>query len=99
MPDGAWFAISELAALNGGNRFAIETGGGWEIIGAADITLVGDRTYRLKTLLRGLSNSDDNMMVVIAEGARVVALDEGLIDLPIDELPWKFLSHQAQIPP
>ena len=85
MPDGAWFAISELEALNGGNHFAIETGGGWEIIGAAEVTLVGEGTYRLKTLLRGLSNSDDNMVPAIAAGARVVALDAGVADLPVDE--------------
>jgi hypothetical protein len=84
MPDGTWFAISELEALNGGNHFAVETAEGWEIIGAAVVALVGEGTYRLKTLLRGLSNSDDNMIDVIPAGARVVALDAGLVDLPID---------------
>lgn len=84
IPEGVWFAISEAEALNGGNRFAIETESGWEIIAAADVTLVGEGRYRLKTVLRGLSNSDDYMMDVIAAGARVVALDSGIANLPID---------------
>ena len=85
MPSGVWFAVSEAETLAGANRFAIETETGWEIIGAADVTLIGPQSYRLKTLLRGLSNSDDMMMPVIAAGARILALDSGLADLPIDE--------------
>ena len=84
MPDGVWFAVSETETLAGANRFAIETATGWEIIGAADVTLIDALTYRLKTLLRGLSNSDDMMMPLIPAGARIVALDAGLADLRID---------------
>ena len=94
MPDGAWFAVSEGAAMTGGNCFAIETDAGWEILGAADITLVGEGTYRLKTLLRGLSNSDDMMMDIIPPGARVVALDAGVADLPVDE---DFIGQSLEI--
>ena len=85
MPQSALFAISENDVLAGGNRFAVETATGWEIFGVADITLIGESTYRLTRLLRGLSNSDDMMMAVIAPGARVIALDEGLADLSIDD--------------
>lgn len=84
MPDGAGFSVSEQDCLNGANRFAIETELGWEIIGAADVTLIGDQTYRLKTLLRGLNNSDDMMAEVISSGARVVKLDVGLGTLAVD---------------
>lgn len=84
MPNGVWFAVSEDETLAGENRFAVETEAGWEIIGAADVQLIAENTYRLKTLLRGLSNSDDLMMPVIPSGARVVTLDAGLANLPID---------------
>ena len=85
MPNGVWFAVSEADVLAGANRFAIETDSGWEIIGAADVTLIGEGTYRLKTLLRGVLNSDDLMMENIPAGARVVALDDGLVDLPVGD--------------
>ena len=84
MPNGAGFSLSEQEVLNGKNRFAIETEAGWEIIGAAGVTLIGDDTFYLNDLLRGLSNSDDMMMEEVAAGARVVALAEGLTTLPIN---------------
>ena len=84
MPNGAGFSVSEQEVLNGKNRFAIETEAGWEVIGATDVTLIADQTYRLSGLLRGLNNSDDMMMDDVAVGARVVVLDEGLATLPIN---------------
>ena len=83
MPDGAGFSVSELDVLNGQNRFAVETEAGWEIIGAASVTLIGDQIFRLKGLLRGLNNSDDMMMKTVPVGARVVALGAGLSTLQI----------------
>jgi len=94
MPDGIWFAVSEAETLAGANRFAIETEAGWEIIGAAEVSLVGAQTYRLKTLLRGLRNSDDAMIPIIPAGARVVALDAGVANLPIDE---DFIGQELDI--
>lgn len=85
MPEGVWFAVSEAEVFSGVNRFAIETETGWEIIAAADITLIGEGTYRFKTLLRGLSNSDDYMMEEIPAGARIVALGVGVVSLEIDQ--------------
>ena len=67
---------------------------GWEIIGVADIRLIDAQSYRLKTLLRGLNNSDDMMMPVIPAGARIVALDTGLANLPIDE---DFIGQDLEI--
>ena len=84
MPNGAGFSVAEQEVLNGKNRFAIETEAGWEIIGAAEVTLIADDTYHLSDLLRGLNNSDDMMMDEVAAGARVVVLDEGLVTLPIN---------------
>ena len=83
MPNGAGFSATEQEVLNGKNRFAIETETGWEIIGAVEVSLIGDQTYRLSALLRGLNNSDDMMMNEVASGARVLSLDEGLGTLTI----------------
>ena len=84
MPNGAGFSVAEQEVLNGKNRFAIETEVGWEIIGAAEVTLIAEETYHLSDLLRGLNNSDDMMMDEVAAGARVVVLNEGLATLPIN---------------
>ena len=83
MPNDAGFSATEQEVLNGKNRFAIETETGWEIIGAVEVSLIGDQTYRLSALLRGLNNSDDMMMNEVASGARVLSLDEGLGTLTI----------------
>jgi hypothetical protein len=85
MPEGAGFSVPEIDVLNGANRFAVETSLGWEIIAAANITLIGEQTFRLDTLLRGVNNSDDMMIEVIPAGARVFKLDDGLGTLRIDE--------------
>jgi len=82
---GAGFSVPEIDVLNGANHFAIETSRGWEVMAAANITLIGEQTYRLYTLLRGLNNSDDMMAEVIPAGARIVKLDDGLGTLRIDE--------------
>ncbi len=83
MPEGAGFSCTEEEVLNGKNRFAVETQTGWEILGAAEVTLIAANRYRLSALLRGVSHSDDNMMEVIPSGARVIVLDSGLGNLPI----------------
>lgn len=71
----------EIAA--GRNRFAVETSLGWEIIGAADIILTGPETYRLKTLMRGLSGSEGFQVENLPPGARIVAWESGLATLPL----------------
>jgi len=85
MPEGAGFSVPEIDVLNGANRFAIETSQGWEVIAAANVSLISEQTYRLHTLLRGLNNSDDMMIGVILAGARIIKLDSGLGTLRIDE--------------
>ncbi len=85
MPLSAGFSVPEQDVINGANHFAIETPAGWEIIGAANITLIGDQTYRLTTLLRGLQNSDDMMAVTLSSGARIIKLDAGLATLSVDD--------------
>lgn len=78
-------AVSTDILLSGANRFAVETLTGWEILQARDIELIGEDTYRLKTLLRGLSGSDVEMADVTHVGARIVKLDSGLVPLNIGE--------------
>ena len=85
MSEGTWFSVSEAETLSGANRFAIETEKGWEIVAAAYVALIADNTYRLHTLLRGLMNSDDYMMAAVPAGARVIALDQGVQNIPLDE--------------
>lgn len=83
MPIGSYFAVTEADVLAGVNHFALETEAGWEVIGAADVSLIAPETYRLSRLLRGLLQSDDNITDELAAGARVVALDDGVADLDI----------------
>lgn len=66
--------IDDLAALDGGNRLAVETETGWEVLGFAHAELIGPGTYRLSRLLRGLGGSDP-AMAPAAPGSRVVLLD------------------------
>jgi len=70
-------SVEASAILDGQNRFAIETDEGWAVIAARDITLIGENTYRLKTLLRDTPD-------IIASGARVIWLGRGLEPYPID---------------
>ncbi|WP_427449929.1 baseplate multidomain protein megatron [Litorimonas sp. WD9-15] len=94
MPGAQLVARSEADVMAGRNRFAIETAKGWEIIGAADIVLTGPESYRLKTLLRGLSNSDDGQVFRVPAGARIIALDGGLATLPVED---DFLGQEVEV--
>ncbi len=83
MPSGAYFDVPESDVMAGDNHFAVETSLGWEVLGAAKVTLIAPETYQVRTLLRGLRNSDDNMVDVVPSGARVVALNSGLASLDV----------------
>jgi hypothetical protein len=73
-----------LAVLNGANLAAIEGADGeWEVVQFADAVLVGERRYRLTSLLRGQAGSDP--AVGAMPGARFVLLDRDLLDLPLPE--------------
>jgi hypothetical protein len=81
-------AIEDTTFLQGGNRFAIETESGWEIFAARDIVLIAPQTYRLSHLIRGLDGSDIYMMDLCPAGARIVALNTGLVTLPLSQ-DWR----------
>ncbi|MGJ8562217.1 MAG: baseplate multidomain protein megatron [Alphaproteobacteria bacterium] len=76
-------AVDDLALLAGENRFAVETETGWEILQAAQIELIGENTYRLSKMLRGLAGTEVDMMDAVPSGARIAYLDQGFVDLPI----------------
>jgi chitodextrinase len=66
--------VDDEAALAGANRVAVETAGGWEIVGFAAAELLSPGVYRLTRLLRGLDGTDAAMGPAAA-GNRVVVLD------------------------
>ena len=56
---GTIAALPESEVLAGGNRLAVETDTGWEVVQFARAELIGERQYRLSHLLRGQFGSDD----------------------------------------
>jgi hypothetical protein len=81
--------------LAGANRFAVETPQGWDILQAADITLIGPNRYEFKTLLRGVG-SEGYSREGVAAGARIVWLDEGVQTIEVSpELRGENLTLKA----
>lgn len=79
---GSLAAIPEERALAGGNLFAVRgPDGRWEILSAASAELIGERTYRLTGLLRGLAGSEPEAARSVAAGAWIVRLDEAVVPL------------------
>jgi len=72
--DGTLSSVDKQAFLSGANHFAVQTDIGWEILAAQNAVLIGQRTYRLSNLLRGLAGSDADMMDEITSGAMLVLL-------------------------
>ena len=77
-------ALTHAQWLKAGNRFAVETSSGWEIIAIREMVLVAPGKYRCRGLLRGLNGSDP---VDHAAGARIVWLDKGLFPVPVTAEP------------
>jgi hypothetical protein len=75
-------SVSDLAALDGANNFAIEgPDGPWELLSAARIDLIGPRTCRISQLLRGLAGSEPAAARRASAGALVVGVNEALVPL------------------
>jgi hypothetical protein len=82
---GALSAIGDEAALAGGNLFALQGDDGrFEIFSAALAELIGERTFRLSRLLRGLAGSEPEAARTVAAGATIVRLDEAVTSLTSD---------------
>lgn len=61
------------------NALAIQTGDDWEIVQFVTATLIGDRLYEIRQLLRGRLGTEPAMVASLAGGAAVVVLD-GAVD-------------------
>ncbi|MCF3934451.1 glycoside hydrolase/phage tail family protein [Acuticoccus sp. M5D2P5] len=79
-------AISSRPAidvLSGANSIAVlSVNGTWEVIQFQTADLIGERTYRLSTLLRGQLGTDDATGTGLVVGAPVVLLNGSLFSLP-----------------
>ncbi|GLQ10268.1 hypothetical protein GCM10007913_22000 [Devosia yakushimensis] len=74
-------SVDALAVLAGSNRLAVETPGGWEVIGFADVELVAPGRFRLTRLLRGLEGT---IPAAAPAGRRVIVLDGRAATLPVE---------------
>lgn len=72
-------SVSPAAALAGANAFALVGGAGEiEIVTAAEIDLIAERTYRLSGFTRGLGGSETAAARSLPAGARIVLLDAAI---------------------
>lgn len=79
---GQLSSVDDLTALGGRTAMAIQgSDGAWEIFSFACAELVGDRTYRLSRLVRGLGGEEHLAARATPSGATVVLLDDALVPL------------------
>jgi hypothetical protein len=88
-------SVTDLDVLGGANAFALESAPGvWEILQAATAELVSPGRYKLSRLLRGQRGTEGAMVNPAPVGARIVALDDLIVPLPIAEaeigLAWNW---------
>jgi hypothetical protein len=82
MVNGILASADRLAVYGGANAVAVENpDGGWEVVQFADAALTGPGEYALTNLLRGRRGSEGQMRAPVPAGARVVVLDESLVQL------------------
>ncbi|MBL8545638.1 MAG: glycoside hydrolase/phage tail family protein [Hyphomonadaceae bacterium] len=85
---GALASVTRDDVLNGANAFAIEAGGEWEIVQAAQCALIAPGVYELKDFLRGRQGSAHAMASPHAAGARIVKLDQRLARIGMSAHEW-----------
>lgn len=74
---------SESDVIGGKNALAVRTTSGiWEVMQFRDVTLIGERLYRLSVLLRGQLGTEDAAAGAVTPGAPLVLLDGTLAGLP-----------------
>jgi hypothetical protein len=88
-------SVGEGGALGGLNLFAlVGPDGRCEILAAAEAILVGERSFRLATLIRGLSGSEAEAGRTVPAGSTIVRLDEAVVPLAQDLVdlgrPWRY---------
>jgi hypothetical protein len=76
------FAAPAAAVLEGDNAFAVAgSGGEWDIVQAARITLIGPNRYRFSRLLRGQQGTARAPGAVATAGSPIVWLNSALAPL------------------
>lgn len=82
---GQLASVDDMTALGGATAMAIQGGdGAWEIFAFARAELVGERTYRLSRLIRGLGGEQHLAARAAPAGSTVVLLDDALTPLAGD---------------
>ena len=101
---GGFASAEEEALLEGRtNALAIQNpDGDWEILQFAMAELTGERTWVLSALLRGRNGTEHAMRDPVPAGARVVLLDEALVqaDVPLSDrgIPRSWSFGPAPLP-
>lgn len=81
---GALSSVDPVQLLTGANALAIQNeDGGWEVVQFATAALTGANEYTLTQLKRGRRGSEGAMRDAVAAGARVVVLDDALVQLDL----------------
>ena len=84
LSSGTLSSVSRLLLFGGANHFAYGEQGRWEILAAANCTLISGQTYALTDLLRGRYGSEWAMPLHL-DGDRLIALDQDTLEyLPQD---------------
>lgn len=79
---GALFGLPDEDVLAGGNRLALKTEKGWEVMQFARADLLAEGHYRLSGLLRGQFGTDNAMMETLPAHAICVLLGPHMQALP-----------------
>lgn len=82
MPGADLASAQELSVLSGANRLFLETEFGWELMSYTSADLVGQDTWALRGLLRGLNGTSVGN---IEAGARLVQADSRLLEVTLSE--------------
>ncbi len=93
---GSVSSLTDQQVLNGGNRLAVETSEGWEVLAFTDAKLQADGSWILTRLLRGLGGTPS---LGAQEGARVVILDEAGASLEVSEFERDIELTILAVPP
>lgn len=78
---GQLSSVGDLAALAGRPAMAIRVDDAWEIFAFAQAELVGEKTYRLSRLIRGLGGEETLATRDAPAGSTVVLLDDAIAPL------------------
>lgn len=75
-PSGEPLTSTEAEVLLGYNWLLVEDGGNFEILGARDVTALGDGLFQFDHLIRGLRGTYDSCATIKAIGSRVTLLHD-----------------------